>query len=93
MFHEVPDIDDWESDDILVDPSTKIAKLTIPSSIFFSDVGTVEKIFLLLAELVSFYFLRFVWNNFGGLSLQGTFVTCQQIDFIIASFFRTAETR
>lgn len=50
----VPDLSSWKSTEIKSDPSTKIAKLTIPTSIFESKVGEVVKVLLLIAELVSF---------------------------------------
>lgn len=49
----VPDLTHWSSIEIKTEPSTKIAKLTIPNEIFHSDVGRVTKILLLVAELVS----------------------------------------
>lgn len=48
----MPDLSDWD-EDVLAEPSTTMAKLTIPPSIFESDVGKITKVLLLLAELVS----------------------------------------
>lgn len=52
MFDEVPDLSDWEANKILIESSTKMAKLTIPVSILASEVGRVERVHVLLAELV-----------------------------------------
>lgn len=40
------------------EPSTKNVKLTVPKSIFDSDVGKVIKVLLLVAELVGFFVIE-----------------------------------
>jgi hypothetical protein len=52
-FVSVPELSNWKSSDIIIEPSTTTAKLIIPRSIFKSDVGKVHKILLLVAEVVS----------------------------------------
>lgn len=47
----VPDVSNWNATKIICNPSTKVAKLHFPSTIFESDVGKITKILLLLAEL------------------------------------------
>ena len=52
-FFLVPVITINFSVDASIESSTKTAKLTIPKSIFQSDVGKIIKIFVLIAEMVS----------------------------------------
>lgn len=59
----VPDLTNLDTAQIYIEPSTKLAKLTIPNSIFDSEVGKIRRILLLLEELVS-KFAR-VWVAIG----------------------------
>lgn len=52
IYFQVPELSYWNASKIVVEPSTTIAKLIIPHSIFQSDVGSITHVWILLAELV-----------------------------------------
>lgn len=70
----VPDLSNVNTAEIYIEPSTKLAKLTIPNSIFDSDVGKIRRILLLLEEIVS--------NFSGNQALSEIFFIIPELPFV-----------
>jgi len=49
----VPELEEWDPDDIFIEPFTTGAELQLPANIFDSSVGSITKIALLISEIVS----------------------------------------